>query len=150
MGIFEESTQNKLNDLVEKAYDAEKGFKKAAENVNNNHLKNFFNNKAQERQQFRSELRNELTNMGMEVKEKDGSVAGSVHRAWMDTKAFFSTDNEESMLEEVRNGEKAALNDYQDILEDKKLPPTTAGVLRQQYQAIQQSHDKADYLEDIR
>ncbi|WP_299214270.1 PA2169 family four-helix-bundle protein [uncultured Dokdonia sp.] len=150
MGIFEESTENKLNDLVEKAYDAEKGFKKAAENVSDARLKNFFIHKANERGQFRSELKTELKSMGLEVNEDDGSVAGAIHRTWMDTKALFSTDNEESMLEEVRNGEKAALSDYEDILEDKKLPPTTANVLRQQHQAIKKSHDTADYLEDIR
>lgn len=150
MGIFNESTENKLNDLLEKAYDAEKGFKKAADNISDARLKNFFISKANERGQFRSELRTELTSMGLEVGEDDGSASGTLHRTWMDMKAFFSTDKEESMLEEVRNGEKAALNDYEDILEDQKLPPTTASVLRKQHQIIQKSHDTADYLEDIR
>ena len=149
MRIFSESTENKFNDLLEKAYDAEKGFTKAAENVDSTRLKTFFNKKASERRSFIQELRTELVANGLEIKENDGSVAGTLHRAWMDTKALFSTDNEESMLEEVRNGEKAALEDYDDILEDKELPPTTVNILRKQRNAIESSYRKADYLEDV-
>lgn len=149
MRIFSESTENKFNDLLEKAYDAEKGFEKASENVESTRLKSFFNQKAIERRNFIQELRAELVANGLEITENDGSIAGTLHRAWMDVKALFSTDNEESMLEEVRNGEKAALEDYDDILEDENLPPTTVNVLRKQRNAIESSYRKANYLEDV-
>jgi len=150
MGIFSENTESKLNSLLEKSYDAEQGFKKACENVDSTYLKNFFNEKAEERLKFRTELRKELLDNGCNINEDSGSIKGSMHRAWMDTKAFFSSDNEESMLEEVRNGEKAALNDYDDVLEDNKLPPTTENILRLQRNTIERSYNKADYLEEIR
>lgn len=156
MGIFSENTDSKLNSLLEKSYDAEQGFKKAAENVDSNALKSFFEGKAEERRQFKTELRKELldngcdiNDNGCDINEEDGSVKGSLHRTWMDTKAWFSSDKEESMLEEVRNGEKAALNDYDDILEDNQLPPTTEQILRAQRNTIANSYNKADYLEDV-
>lgn len=149
MGLFNENTENKLNDLIEKAYDAEKGFKKVSEHVDNPRLKTFFTEKARERSGYINELTSSLRQQGMEVTEDDGSMAGSLHRAWIDTKAFFSMDNDESMLEEVRNGEKAALNDYNDILNNCELNPTTRDILLKQKTAIQASHDKADYLEEI-
>lgn len=149
MGIFSESTESKLNGLLEKSYDAEQGFRKAAENIDSNSLKTFFQNKAQERNNFRTELRKELLDNGCKINETSGSIKGSMHRAWMNTKAFFSSDNEESMLEEVRNGEKAALNDYNDVLEDNQLPPTTENILRQQRDAIEASYNRADYLEEV-
>tara|TARA_R110002049_G_scaffold242357_1_gene416177 strand:+ start:20109 stop:20561 length:453 start_codon:yes stop_codon:yes gene_type:complete len=149
MGIFSENTESKLNDLLEKSYDAEQGFKNACENVDSTSLKSFFKEKAEERLKFRTELRKELLDNGCNIKENDGSLKGSVHRTWMDTKAFFSTDKEESMLEEVRNGEKAALNDYNDVLEDNVLPPTTVNILTKQRNAIESSYKKADYLEEI-
>ncbi|NNC69757.1 MAG: DUF2383 domain-containing protein, partial [Flavobacteriaceae bacterium] len=46
---YNEKVGEKLNELLEKNYDAEKGYKKAAENAQTNSLKNFFNRKAQER-----------------------------------------------------------------------------------------------------
>ncbi|MBR9845491.1 MAG: PA2169 family four-helix-bundle protein [Algicola sp.] len=148
MGIFSESTEKKLNGLLEKTYDSEQGFKKAADNVESNSLKKFFMSKAEERLKFRNELRQEIVANGCEIKENNGSIAGSLHRTWMNTKALFSSDNEASILEEVRNGEKAALNDYDDVLEDKQLPPTTTSILRNQRNIIQSSYDKADYIED--
>ncbi len=149
MGIFSENTESKLNSLLEKSYDAEQGFRKAAENVESSSLKQFFNEKAEERNTFKTELRKELLDNGCEINEDDGSIKGSIHRTWMDTKAMFSSDNEESMLEEVRNGEKAALNDYDDVLEDNQLPPTTEHILRAQRNTIANSYNKADYLEEV-
>jgi len=149
MGIFSENTESKLNDLLEKSYDAEKGFKKAQEHVDSSALKSFFKTKANERSSFRTELVGELKANGCNVNEDNGSITAVLHRTWMDTKALFSSDNEESMLEEVRNGEKAALNDYNDVLEDNKLPPTTVNILTKQRNAIENSYKKADYLEEI-
>ncbi len=149
MSLFKESTVNKLNDLIEKAYDAEKGFKKASNHVESPRLKHFFIEKARERSGYINELSSTLRKQGMEVTENDGSTFGALHRAWIDTKALFSMDNDESMLEEVRNGEKAAIDDYDDILDNCELNPTTRDVLLKQKIAIQASHDKADYLEDI-
>lgn len=149
MGIFSENTESKLNGLLEKSYDAEKGFRKAAENVESSSIRNFFLAKADERLQYRNEIKTELTANGCKIKEDSGSLTGTIHRAWMDTKSLFSSDNEESMLEEVRNGEKAALDDYNDVLEDNQLPPTTVNILKAQRNAIKRSYEKADYLEEI-
>lgn len=150
MEMFSKSTENKFNDLLEKAYDAEKGFRKAAKNVDSATLKNFFTQKALEREGFKNELRNELLANGLKIKEDSGSATGFLHRAWMDTKALFSTDDDKSMLQEVRNGEKAALEDYEDLLEDTSLPASTVNILRKQRNVIESSYNRADYFEKIK
>ncbi|WP_298318479.1 PA2169 family four-helix-bundle protein [uncultured Aquimarina sp.] len=148
MATYSEKVGNKLNDLLEKTYDAEKGFKKAAENTNHSGLKNYFNQKAQERYDFGHELKTELTSVGQEI-EKGGSIAGSAHRAWMDAKSFLSSDNEESMLEEAIRGEKSALEEYNDVLSETTLPPTTQTVLTQQKNKILQGLSSIKRLEDL-
>ncbi|WP_179008106.1 ferritin-like domain-containing protein [Winogradskyella forsetii] len=149
MGLYDEKTENKLNDLIEKAYDAEKGFKTVAEHVDNPKLKSFFNEKARERSEHVNDLTTTLRKKGMDVNQNDGSISGSLHRAWIDTKAFFSVDDDESMLEEVRNGEKQAIDDYEDILNHCELNPTLRELLLKQKSEIQASYNKADYLEGI-
>ena len=149
MKPFNEKTESKLNDLIEKAYDAEKGFKKASQHVDNPRLKTFFNDKALERSGHINELTQTLRVQGLNVTENDGSVTGSLHRAWIDTKAFFALDNDESMLEEVRNGEKAAVKDYDEILTDYELSPAVREVLLKQKNEIYASSQQADYLENI-
>ena len=49
---YTEEMSNKLNELLEKNYDAEKGYKKAAEIVDSPKLKSFFEEQAQNRYDF--------------------------------------------------------------------------------------------------
>jgi uncharacterized protein (TIGR02284 family) len=148
MNTYSEQVGQKLNDLLEKTYDAEKGFKKAAENVENQALKNHFKTKADERYDFGHELKTEIRKFHQEV-DKGGSITGSAHRTWMDIKAFLSLDNEESMLEESIRGEKAAINEYQEIINDTSLPSTTKEILVAQKNKIEIGLKNIKSLESI-
>lgn len=147
MSTYTEQIGNKLNDLLEKTYDAEKGYKKAAEKTDNNVLKSFFTQKSQQRYDFGHELKAEITSFGQEV-AKGGSIKGAAHRAWMDVKTLFSSDDKESILEEVIRGEKAAIADYKDVLAERNLPPSTATLLTQQMNQIQLALSKEKIMEN--
>ncbi len=149
MNTWTETMGNKLNDLLEKTNDAEKGFRKAAENTNHTYLKKYFQNKAQERNEFGNELKLEITSLGEEI-EKKGSFTGAAHRAWMDIKALFSLDSDESTLKEALKGEKAALEEYDEILNETSLPYSTQSVLLKQREAIANDLNTIKRLEDIR
>ena len=149
MSTYTENVGNKLNELLERTYDAEKGFKKAAENADHSALKSYFNQKAQERYDFGHELKSEIRSFGQEV-EKGGSITGSLHRTWMDVKSIFSADDAESMLEEAIRGEKAALDEYDDVLEEASLPLSTKNVLMAQRNKISTGLSKIRTLEDLR
>jgi len=149
MNTYTEEVGNKLNELLEKTYDAEKGFKNAAENVDHSALKSYFNQKAQERYNFGHELKSEIKSFGQEV-DKGGSVTGAAHRTWMDVKALFSGDNEESMLEEAIRGEKAAIEEYQDVLKETSLPSSTHKILSSQKSTIESGLSNIKSLEDLR
>ncbi|SFW25891.1 ferritin-like domain-containing protein [Cellulophaga fucicola] len=148
MSKYTESIGEKLNNLLEKTYDAEKGYKKAAENTDHNTLKPYFSKRSEERNNFGRELKAEILQFGEEP-EKGGSIMGSAHRAWMDTKAFFSGEDAESMLEESIRGEKAAVNEYEEVLKDKLLPPSTASLLNEQMNSIKSDLKTIQFLEDI-
>ncbi|SNR59577.1 conserved hypothetical protein [Maribacter sedimenticola] len=149
MSTYTEEVGEKLNALLEKTYDAEKGFKKAAENTEHMQLKSFFQSKAQQRYDFGHELKSEIKSFGQEI-DKGDSFTGKAHRAWMDVKALFSLDDEESMLEEAIRGEKAALEEYEEVLKDTSLPSTTSTVLRSQKQAIENGLANIRMLEDLK
>ncbi|MCK8482051.1 ferritin-like domain-containing protein [Psychroserpens algicola] len=149
MSTYTEEVGAKLNDLLEKTYDAEKGFKKAAENIDHAALKSYFNNKAQERYNFGHELKSEIKAYNQDV-DKGGSLTGKAHRAWMDVKSLFSSDNEESMLEEAIRGEKAAIDEYQDVLNETSLPSSTKSILVTQKNTIENGLSNIKTLEDLR
>ncbi len=137
----------KLNELLEKNYDSEKGFQKAAEDVKNTRLKEFFEAKAKERYDFGHELKTEIKNLG-ESPDKGTSVTGDAHRAWMGLKSTFSTDNEEALLEEAVRGEKVAVEDYNKIIKQDGFSPSTANLLIKQRNAIERTFKQVKDLEE--
>lgn len=148
MSTYTETISSKLNDLLEKTYDAEKGFRKASDNVDNPALKNYFKQKADERYSFGHDLKAEIKSFGEDV-DKGGSATGTVHRAWMDVKSLFSADNEESMLEEAIRGEKSAISEYQETINDGSLPESTRSLLISQKNQIEGGLSKIKSLEDL-
>tara|TARA_R110000868_G_scaffold137246_1_gene350716 strand:- start:2441 stop:2890 length:450 start_codon:yes stop_codon:yes gene_type:complete len=148
MSTYTEEVGEKLNDLLEKTYDAEKGFKKAAENVDNSALKSYFSQKAQERYSFGHELKSEIKSFNQEV-DKGGSLTGDAHRTWMDIKAMFSADDAESMLEEAIRGEKIAIKEYENVLTEVSLPTSTKSILSSQKNKIQMGLSRIKTLEDL-
>lgn len=148
MSAYTDRLGNKLNDLLEKNYDAEEGFKKASENSKHVGLKSYFSGKAQERYNFGHELKSELKNFGQEP-DKGGSVTGAAHRTWMEVKSWFSSDDDESMLEEAIRGEKAAVEEYKDVLSDTALPGSTRQLLETQKNTIEHGLVNIKRLEDL-
>lgn len=138
---------SKLNDALEKNYDAIKGYRNAADQVNNQELKTFFNDQVAERRNFATQLSGEITALGGEP-VTDGSLSGSVHRSWMNITNALSTDKEENVIEECIRGEKAAKNEYQEILESN-LPKASnlSTIISLHQQEIDQAVNKLHALE---
>ena len=149
MNTYTDNIGNKLNALLEKTYDAEKGFTKAAENVTETPLKNYFKRKSQERLTFGHELKQELAAYGQDI-NKGGSITGQAHRTWVDIKSAFATNNEGAMLEEAIRGEKASVEEYQDIINETDLPLSTKTILESQKHTIESGLAKIKTSADIR
>ncbi|CAL67973.1 ferritin-like domain-containing protein [Christiangramia forsetii] len=143
---YSKEVSNKLNELLEKNYDAEKGYKLAAEKVKRQDLKSFFSQRAQERYDFGHELKSEIRNFG-ENPDKGSSLKGDVHRSWMNLKASLSNDKDESVLEEAIRGEKSAVEEYEDVMKEKELPASTQNILMKQKNAIVASLNEVKTLE---
>ena len=120
---YSEEISEKLNELLVKNYDAEKGYLNAMSNVDDKNLKIFFKRRASERSQFAKELRTEILRYG-EVPEDSGTFKGTVHRNWMSLKSALSSNNEEKILEEAIRGEEASLEEYDKLMKENNLPPT--------------------------
>lgn len=143
-----EKLEERLEGLYEKNVDAQKGYDNAAENADSHGLRAFFRKKAQERREFNLDLRTEITSSYGEI-EEGGSAAGSIHRTWMDIKSFFSGNSDESMLEACITGDKASLEEYEEILKDEHLPTTLGALIRNQKMKIRTDLNKVRSLEDI-
>ncbi|MGB6151143.1 MAG: PA2169 family four-helix-bundle protein [Pricia sp.] len=137
-----------IEEILEKNRDAEKGFRKAAENTDNHGLKVYFQDKAAKRKEFNTRLTSEVR-LAYSDFDEDGSFSGTIHRAWMDVKALFSADDDEAMLEESIRGDKAAIEEYNDVLEESTLPIVLRNLLTEQKAAIQMDLNENKTLEDL-
>ena len=143
---FTEKISNKLNELLTKNYDAEAGYKLASDNVKNPVLKDYFISKAKQRYDFGHHIKNEIKSYG-ETPDKGTSIAGDAHRAWMNIKATVSSNSEEALLKETIRGEKNAINEYNEILKEPHLPPTTEAIINSQLNTIKSTLEEVKAFE---
>ena len=145
---YTEKISNKLNELLEKNYDAEKGYLNAADNVESTKLKRFFKARASERSEFAKNLRTEILAYG-QIPEDSGSFKGTMHRNWMSLKSLFSSNDEEAILEEAIRGEQASYDEYRDILKEDDFAPSTRKLLESQKQQIQSAINNLKLEEEL-
>ncbi|CAM3366620.1 ferritin-like domain-containing protein [Aequorivita lipolytica] len=137
-----------LQELLEKNYDAQKGFTKAMEDAKNANLKNFLKHQAAQRNRFATELDNEIRNLNEKPKES-GSLTGDLHRTWIDIKSAVAGNTDEAVLEECIRGEKASWEEYDEKLKEQNFPPNISSVLNKQASEIHDTLNRVKTLEDL-
>ena len=132
--------------LIETCKNGENGYKDAAEHVKRSDLKSYFQQQSAERAGFAGELQVELGKLGEPGKKDSGSVAGAIHRAWIDAKASLG-GGDKTILESVEQGEDKAKENYQEALQGP-LPSNVSEIVRRQAASVQAAHDKVKSLRD--
>ncbi|MEM9858734.1 MAG: PA2169 family four-helix-bundle protein [Bacteroidota bacterium] len=112
-----------LKDVIERNFDAYQGYQKAAENVDNVELSQTFRNQADQKKSFALQLEAAARVFDEDTRAKleSGTFQGNLHRTWMDIKSAFASNNSEAILEECVRGEKAALEEYNELLNDANV-----------------------------
>lgn len=135
-----------LNNLIETNKDGQEGFKQAAEGVEDSSLKSTFFEYSQQRSQFTGELQGLVRELGGDP-ENSGSIAGSLHRGWINIKSAVTGQDKGAILNEAERGEDAAKKAYKDAMEND-LPANVNAVVSRQSAAVQAAHDKIKLLRD--
>ena len=128
-----------LNNLIETCRDGQEGFQEAADNVQQPELKRFFADASIERARFVGELQQEVRALGGDP-DDSSSVAGAMHRAWIDIKGTFTGRDDHSILSECERGEDSAVSTYRDALK-ADLPVNVRSVIENELAEIQRVHD---------
>jgi uncharacterized protein (TIGR02284 family) len=148
--MLTENVKENLKDVIERNIDACKGYEKAAEKVENYQLAEKFRSQAAQRKKFAVELESAAHVLGPGSLDKieEGSIEANLHRTWMDVKSIFSTDNEESMLEECIRGEKESLEEYDELIQSGLLTTELSTVVQKQRGTIQETIHDLQQLEN--
>jgi len=134
-----------LNDLIETLKDGEKGFRIAAQGVDRKDIQQLFLKYAEQRSKFVDELQREVRKLGGDPDES-GSLAGAIHRGWINIKSAVTGQDEESVLAECERGEDSAVRNYEEALK-KNLPESVRSLIQKQYAQVQEAHDTIRDLE---
>jgi uncharacterized protein (TIGR02284 family) len=135
-----------INGLIETCRDGQEGFQQAAEGVERSDLKTLFYEFSQQRAKFVGELQGVVRSLGGDP-ENAGSVAGALHRGWINIKAAVTGKDDEAILNECERGEDSAKNAYKDALATA-LPANVQTLVQDQYTSVQAAHDRVKALRD--
>lgn len=99
-------------------------------------------------------MKNELINL---ITEKQGvpddstSIAGALHRTWIDIKNSFTMGNlVESTLENVVFGEKAAIETYENALISGNLSEKSNKIVSEQLRSLKNSYNQFRKIEEYK
>ena len=135
-----------LNGLIEICKDGEKGFREAAEDIEIGYYQILFQEYARQRSQFASALQQAVRKLGGNPDRK-GSMAGTIHRGWMNLRSTVNQKTNELIIRECERGEETALKNYKKAL-DLNLPETLKSLIQTQYQTLRHTHGRIKAMED--
>ena len=142
-----EKTSDVLNDLIEINNDRVAGFEKALADIKDENidLKEIFQRYAEQSRRFAEELSALVGANGSEV-ESGNSMSGTLHRAWIDVKSLFGSNDRASILEEAERGEDAIKNAYRSAISQADLSPAARETINSQSTEIISAHDQVRAL----
>ena len=141
-------TVDALNDLLQITNDRLEGFKKVDTKMIESYgdLSKEYDHMVTESTQMRTELSSLVRERGGDP-DNSTTVAGGLHRTWIDVKNSLTGNKDEATLENVVFGEHAAINAYEGVLESGDLCPESSKVVQDQLHKLKSSYAKFDNLE---
>jgi len=142
------TTTSVLDNVIETLKDGHEGFRSAAAEAPSPALKTLFGEYSLQRNQFAGELQGLARSAGERDPADTGSVAGAVHRGWINLKAAVSKQDAHAILAECERGEDVAIESYKKALGTPDLPSHIADTLKHQLEAVEAAHIRIRGLRD--
>lgn len=141
------SIRSSINHLIETCKDGQEGFRTASEHIEEPNIKTLLAELSLQRSQFAGELQNAAIHLGDKDPENSGSVAGALHRGWINIKGAVTGRDIHHILAECEAGEDSAVKAYRETLE-LELPGDLRGLVEEQFAKVQSAHDQVKAVRD--
>jgi uncharacterized protein (TIGR02284 family) len=135
-----------LNDLIEMSRDGERGYMKAAQDAHHVSVKEALLEIADHCSKGVRELQDRVLDLGG-IPESGGSVAGALHRGWLDVKTVLGSRTDHAILVDCERGEDVTKKHFRDALK-KDLPADVLALVGRLYQSVLQNHARIRVLRD--
>lgn len=144
-----DKTITMLNDLLQITNDSLKGFQEVDKKMISNYGK-----LATEYQHIVTESDQMKTDLAELIRAKGGdpdqstTIAGGLHRGWIEVKNSLTADKDQATLSSVVFGEEAAIKSYKDALDSDNLDSDARNLLSDQLDKLEASLKKFKSFED--
>lgn len=118
------------------------GYGEAASLAENEAYATMFRETAKEREVFGGRLANMIVSMNGTPEPNDGTLKGTLHRAWMNVKSAV-TSGDGALLDEIERGENSAIEAYNEVL-GTELNEEQRTVLVEQLESIRNAHQRIE------
>lgn len=139
-----------LNDLLHITNDRIKGFERVEGKVWESYsdLKGEYDKMISQSKIMKNEIINLITERGGKPDEDTSSLAGNLHRTWIDIKNSLPvTNNDQETLENVVFGEKHAIEAYDNALKSGDLCAESSKVIADQLKQLRVSYSQFRNIE---
>src|SRR6478736_4912634 len=133
-----------LNDLIQTCKDGVEGFRTCAEDISNQELKSYFNDRAERCARSAEDLQDLVIAYGGDP-ATSSHLSGTLHRRWVDVRSAITGKSDQDVLDECERGEDVAKHYYQAALK-KDLPEDVRLVIEDQYEGVKSNHDQVKGL----
>lgn len=138
-------TTTTLNTLIATLIDSVEGYQKSAGDVDNQRFAELFNARARERQQAITGLQAAVAAAGGNP-EDDGSVMGTVHRAFQSLREVVSTRDDAAIIAEIERGEDYLKEKFEAALRHGDLSPQARDAVNKAWESVKAGHDEMSAL----
>ena len=128
------NSQKSLTNVLQYLNDSIKGLTVCAEDVNQESLKAYLSKVIVERKSFAEKLKGLVSAHGGEPTD-NGSLAGPLHRIYVDLKAYLTDGKPETIKSEIIRGDKTLVEAYNEAIKEINEPNEKA-ILSEQLNLI--------------
>lgn len=144
MPALSKETIDILERLIRVCDDGADGFRVAAADVKNHAWREMFARLSVQRKAFARELADLSERLGEPDMPQAGTMAGDLHRAWLNVRAALTARDEPAVLRECVRGENFAIRSYRDALAQPDLPVELHEMIERQFRDVVESHGLLD------
>lgn len=144
------AAQSELNELISTLKEGQKGYAEALTDVEDTDLKELFKKYAVQRSSYITELEDQMYKLDLkpDTNEGNNTVAGTVHRAFINLKGLVTGKDRHSILAECERGEDYAKEAYEKAQKLQDLPADLKAIISKQADGVLKAHNEIRDLRD--
>ena len=141
----QDETTATLNTLIATLIDSIEGYEKSAKEVENPRYAQLFVARAQEREQAVTQLQAAVAALGGKP-EDDGSLLGTIHRAFQSLREIVSSKDDEAIVAEIEHGETYLKDKFETALDSATLAAAPRAAVSAAWASVKAGHDEMAQL----